>query len=168
MPTFFHRFFFSLSWKSPDPLKEYEIPCLEVESKDCEEDETIQFEETSTTKPMVQDEAGPQSPTVVKSTTHHQDKDMPTSPLISTKRFFAQAFGLNQRIEEIALRIAEVCFQTKSHNGGVISISKVHEVLNHTRPVELADMPLAVQELKTVGFDFRIIQVGHYEMIVSV
>lgn len=125
---------------------------------------TIQLPLPST-KSSVQDQLSLQSPRSVKNTIF---QDMPASPLIATRRFFVSALGLNHKHQDIAVRIAEICFQTRSHNGGIISVSKVHEAINQTSPVKFADIVLAIKELKTVGYDFRIMKAGYCDLIISV
>lgn len=69
---------------------------------------------------------------------------------------------------ELAVKIAEVCFATRSRNGGIIAVSEVHETLSKKKKIHLADIPIAVNKLGKLGGGFRIIKVGKSDMIVSV
>jgi ESCRT-II complex subunit VPS22 len=67
-----------------------------------------------------------------------------------------------------AVKIAEVCFATRSRNGGIIAVTEMQGILSRKKKVHIADIPIAVNKLKTLGGGFRIIKVGKSDMIVSV
>jgi ESCRT-II complex subunit VPS22 len=93
-------------------------------------------------------------------------------PLTSPKSFWAKALGVGMGdfYYELAVKVAEVCFATRSRNGGIIALTEVHESLNKNRKkaYALADIPIAIQKLAKLGGGFRIVKVGKSEMIVSV
>lgn len=66
------------------------------------------------------------------------------------------------------MKIAEVCFATRSRNGGIIALSEMHEILSRKKTVHRGDIPIAVDKLKSLGAGFRVIEVGMTAMIVSV
>lgn len=71
-------------------------------------------------------------------------------------------------IYKSAVKIAEVCFATRSRNGGIIAVTEMQGILSRKKKVHIADIPIAVNKLKTLGGGFRIIKVGKSDMIVSV
>ena len=93
-------------------------------------------------------------------------------PLVSRKSFWAKALGVGMGdfYYELAVKVAEVCFATRTRNGGIIAVTEVHEFLNRKRkkPYSLGDIPIAVKKLGKLGGGFRILKVGSSDMIVSV
>jgi ESCRT-II complex subunit VPS22 len=92
-------------------------------------------------------------------------------PLVSPKSFWAKALGVGMGdfYYELAVKVAEVCFATRTRNGGIIAVTEVHETLNRKKKsYGLADIPIAVKKLGKLGGGFRIIKVGKSDMIVSV
>ena len=96
----------------------------------------------------------------------HQE---PISPLLSTKRFFARALNLDQRIEDIAVKLAKLCFDTRPENDGFLSVAEAHRILNETEtePVEPEDIIYAVERLAELDSDYAIIKLGNSDMIKS-
>ncbi|KAL3928443.1 MAG: hypothetical protein SGBAC_012651 [Bacillariaceae sp.] len=70
----------------------------------------------------------------------------------------------------VPVKIAEICFATRSKNGGIIAVSEIQEILsrNKKKQVHKGDIPIAVNKLKSLGGGFRIIEIGKTSMIVSV
>ena len=98
-------------------------------------------------------------------------------PLVSTKSFWAKTLGVGMGdfYYELAVKVAEICYATRSNNGGILPVKEVHKILNrgsnkkHNKKVyNLGDIPIAVKKLGVLGGGFRIIQVGKSDMIVSV
>lgn len=70
---------------------------------------------------------------------------------------------------ELAVKVAEVCFATRSRNGGIIAVTEVHEILNRKKnSYNQTDIPIAVKKLGKLGGGFRIVAVGKSDVIVSV
>ena len=70
---------------------------------------------------------------------------------------------------ELAVKVAEICFASRSRNGGIIAVTEVHEILNRKKKsYSMADIPIAVKKLGKLGGGFRIMKVGKSDMIVSV
>jgi len=92
-------------------------------------------------------------------------------PLQSQKSFWAKTLGvgIGDFYYELAVKIAEVCFATKTRNGGIIAVTEVLDTLNRKKKAySIGDIPVAVKKLGKLGGGFRIIMVGKSEMIVSV
>lgn len=92
-------------------------------------------------------------------------------PLVSQKGFWAKTLGvgIGDFYYELAVKVAEVCFATRTRNGGIIAVTEVLDTLNRkNRTYNLGDIGIAVKKLATLGGGFRIIEVGKSEMIVSV
>jgi ESCRT-II complex subunit VPS22 len=92
-------------------------------------------------------------------------------PLVSTKSFWAKTLGVGMGdfYYELAVKIAEICFATRSNNGGILSVKEVHRTLNRKKKVyNASDIPIAVKKLGKLGGGFRIVKVGKSDMIVSV
>jgi ESCRT-II complex subunit VPS22 len=92
-------------------------------------------------------------------------------PLVSTKSFWAKTLGVGMGdfYYELAVKIAEICFATRSKNGGILSVQEVHQTLNRKKDIySAADIPIAVKKLGILGGGFRIVKVGKSDMIVSV
>jgi len=115
-------------------------------------------------------------------------------PLVSQKGFWAKTLGvgIGDFYYELSVKVAEVCFATRTENGGIMAVSEVCDTLNTTNNnsntynnygtkkqknkqqlYSQGDITIAVKKLSTLGGGFRIIQVGKtttsvVDMIVSV
>ena len=92
-------------------------------------------------------------------------------PLTSPKSFWAKALGVGMGdfYYELAVKVAEVCFATRSRNGGIIALTEVFDILNRTKKTYgMADIPIAINKLAKLGGGFRMVKVGKSDMIISV
>jgi ESCRT-II complex subunit VPS22 len=105
-------------------------------------------------------------------------------PLQSRKSFWSQAFGglaFGDYYYELAVKVAEVCFATRSSNGGIMAVDEALTILNRNKKTKMkganikqqelysnGDVQIAVQKLHMLGGGFRIVKVGKSDMIVSV
>jgi ESCRT-II complex subunit VPS22 len=95
-------------------------------------------------------------------------------PLVSTKSFWAKTLGvgIGDFYYELSVKVAEVCFATRSRNGGIMAVTEVIDMLNRNskdkKQYNKGDISIAVKKLHTLGGGFRIITVGKSDMIVSV
>mmetsp|Transcript_1443 Transcript_1443/g.3317 ORF Transcript_1443/g.3317 Transcript_1443/m.3317 type:complete len:284 (+) Transcript_1443:71-922(+) len=99
-------------------------------------------------------------------------------PLMSQKGFWAKTLGvgIGDFYYELSVKVAEVCFATRSKNGGIMAVTEVCETLNRVRRggkkkknlYNKGDITIAVKKLSTLGGGFRIVAVGQSDMIVSV
>ena len=99
-------------------------------------------------------------------------------PLVSQKGFWAKTLGvgIGDFYYELSVKVAEVCFATRSKNGGIMAVAEVCETLNKNKRggkkkkdlYNKGDIAIAVKKLSTLGGGFRIVAVGQSDMIVSV
>ena len=104
-------------------------------------------------------------------------------PLMSQKGFWAKTLGvgIGDFYYELSVKVAEVCFATRTKNGGIMAVSEVCDTLNRTHSdnrnhnnktkkdlYNTGDITIAVKKLSTLGGGFRIVVVGQSDMIVSV
>eukprot|EP00934_Nitzschia_sp_Nitz4_P003269 Nitzschia sp. Nitz4//scaffold40_size135432//118066//118791//NITZ4_003267-RA/size135432-processed-gene-0.51-mRNA-1//1//CDS//3329551288//3259//frame0 len=92
-------------------------------------------------------------------------------PLVSQKGFWAKTLGvgIGDFYYELSVKVAEICFATKTRNGGIIAVADVLDRLNKKKATyNLGDISIAVKKLAKLGGGFRIVEVGNSEMIVSV
>mmetsp|Transcript_11994 Transcript_11994/g.33001 ORF Transcript_11994/g.33001 Transcript_11994/m.33001 type:complete len:254 (-) Transcript_11994:235-996(-) len=97
-------------------------------------------------------------------------------PLVSSKSFWAKTLGVGvgDFYYELAVKVAEVCYATRSRNGGIIAVQEVFDVLQKKyksgsgKKCNQADIPIAIAKLSKLGGGFRMVKVGKTEMIVSV
>jgi len=99
-------------------------------------------------------------------------------PLMSQKGFWAKTLGvgIGDFYYELSVKVAEVCFATRSKNGGIMAVTEVCDTLNRVRRgskkkknlYNKGDIAIAVKKLSTLGGGFRIVAVGQSDMIVSV
>mmetsp|Transcript_42944 Transcript_42944/g.103822 ORF Transcript_42944/g.103822 Transcript_42944/m.103822 type:complete len:181 (-) Transcript_42944:224-766(-) len=74
---------------------------------------------------------------------------------------------------ELSVKVAEVCFATRTQNGGIMSVSQALDILNRsssssssssrdskTKKYNEGDIKIAVKKLGQLGGGFRIVQVG--------
>jgi len=104
-------------------------------------------------------------------------------PLVSQKGFWAKTLGvgIGDFYYELSVKVAEVCFATRSRNGGIMAVAEVCETLNRAKSRQgrkkkeknsslysKGDVAIAVKKLGALGGGFRIVRVGPSDMIVSV
>ena len=92
--------------------------------------------------------------------------------------------GIGDFYYELSVKVAEVCFATRTKNGGIMAVSEVCDTLNKSKNKNYNsknsrskkeqqlysqnDITIAVKKLSTLGGGFRTIKVGNSDMIVSV
>ena len=99
-------------------------------------------------------------------------------PLVSQKGFWAKTLGvgIGDFYYELSVKVAEVCFATRTKNGGIMTVTEVCDTLNNSRTrgnnkkdlYGKGDIVIAVKKLSTLGGGFRIVAIGRSDMIVSV
>ena len=106
-------------------------------------------------------------------------------PLVSNspKNFWSKALGvgMNDFYYELAVKIVEICYATKTKNGGIITVKEVYDILNTRNKkankrggsgkskYSINDIPIAIKKLSILGGGFRIVKIGNNsDMIVSV
>ncbi|KAL1880791.1 hypothetical protein VTK73DRAFT_5176 [Phialemonium thermophilum] len=93
----------------------------------------------------------------------------------SSTSIWAQLLGrsVNDFYFELAVRVVEVCGQTRGENGGLIEVAKVREGILKTRmegtpDITEDDILRAVETLKPLGSSYSLIKVGSKPYIRSV
>jgi ESCRT-II complex subunit VPS22 len=62
---------------------------------------------------------------------------------------------------ELSVKVAEVCFATRSQNGGIMPVNQCLQILNsRSAKYNAGDIKIAVKKLGQLGGGFRIVQVG--------
>lgn len=94
-------------------------------------------------------------------------------PLASTKGFWAEILGVGDFYYELGVQIIEICIQTRPENGGLISmpelLTRLRQKQSRSRQeASVDDVRRAVSKLKVLGGGFKLLQVGHSTMVVSV
>ena len=88
---------------------------------------------------------------------------------------------------ELAVKVAEICYATKTKNGGIIAMNEVYDILNNRSTTNIGntnkkgkkgknnkskysinDIPIAIKKLAVLGGGFRVVKIGNSQMIVSV
>ncbi|KAL1305581.1 hypothetical protein AAFC00_007186 [Neodothiora populina] len=90
--------------------------------------------------------------------------------------FWAQMLGgsVNDFYFELAVRVVEVCRETRLENGGMIDVTEVHKRIQQGRgigggiEVSSDDILRAVESLKPLGSGFTVMRIGTKQMIRSV
>ncbi|KAK8257921.1 EAP30/Vps36 family-domain-containing protein [Phyllosticta capitalensis] len=90
--------------------------------------------------------------------------------------FWAQMLGgsVNDFYFELAVRVVEVCRETRAENGGMIALLEVRQRVQKGRGIgggmEVSDDDIlrAVKSLEPLGSGFTIMKLGHKQMIRSV
>lgn len=104
---------------------------------------------------------------------HIMCKNCGVDPLASNKGFWADLLGFGDFYFELGVHIVQICSQTKSRNGGIMSLSElldlIHESGAKSRQMTSAeDVRRAVDKLAILGSGFKLIEVGGKSLIVSV
>jgi ESCRT-II complex subunit VPS22 len=100
-------------------------------------------------------------------------------PLVSRKSFWSKTLGVavGDYYYELSVKVAEICFATRTQNGGLTSVKEVLSILNKNQQRKArgkdnlynqGDVEIAVQKLSKLGGGFRILEIGKKPMIVSV
>jgi ESCRT-II complex subunit VPS22 len=100
-------------------------------------------------------------------------------PLLSKKGFWGQVLGMGDFYYELAVKVAEVCYSSRTRNGGIMSVAEVKSILSSrktkfqlggqkTKQYSQEDIKTAINKLTKLGGGFRTVQVGNSTMIISV
>ncbi|CAN4117798.1 unnamed protein product [Withania somnifera] len=97
---------------------------------------------------------------------HEMCAKVGVDPLASNKGFWAELLG-------IGVQIIEVCLATRPHNGGLISLDDLCELLGQRRKtvretISEDDCLRAISKLKVLGSGFEVITVGKRKLVRSV
>lgn len=105
-------------------------------------------------------------------------------PLSSKKGFWTGLLGMGDYYHELAVQVAEVCYASRSRNGGIMSLAHVQSRLSKRTTrlgrslaisnrdknvlVSSSDIIVAIQKLGKLGGGFRLVEVGQTVMVVSI
>lgn len=100
-------------------------------------------------------------------------------PLLSKKGFWGTVLGMGDFYYELAVKVAEVCYASRTKNGGIISVAEAKSILSSrktkfqlagqkTKSYSQEDIKTAINKLTKLGGGFRTVQVGNSTMIISV
>lgn len=104
---------------------------------------------------------------------HKMCQNIGVDPLASSKGFWAEILGVGDYYYELGVSITSICMQSRSSNGGIISVAEVLEKIRSSgaksrSSVSIEDIQRAVEKLAVLGSGFRILPIGNTLMIVSV
>lgn len=100
-------------------------------------------------------------------------------PLLSKKGFWGQVLGMGDFYYELAVKVAEVCYASRTRNGGIMSVAEVKSILSSrktkfqlgdtkTKSYSQEDIKTSINKLNKLGGGFRTVEVGKSTMIISV
>jgi ESCRT-II complex subunit VPS22 len=94
-------------------------------------------------------------------------------PLASSKGFWSDLLGVGDFYFDLGVKIIEITVQTRSLNGGIMSVDEVMDKLQQNNSllrghIVSDDIMRAVDKIKVLGSGFRIVKIGRNKMIVSV
>lgn len=85
-------------------------------------------------------------------------------PLASSKGFWADILGVGNFYYELGIKVIQVCLQTRSINGGIISLqdllSRIQKLSRGKQVVSGEDVKKAVDKLAVMGSGFKMINAG--------
>eukprot|EP00696_Hemimastix_kukwesjijk_P009686 gnl/Hemi2/22233_TR7399_c0_g2_i1.p1 gnl/Hemi2/22233_TR7399_c0_g2~~gnl/Hemi2/22233_TR7399_c0_g2_i1.p1 ORF type:complete len:251 (-),score=83.10 gnl/Hemi2/22233_TR7399_c0_g2_i1:243-995(-) len=97
-------------------------------------------------------------------------------PLASNKGFWAELLGVGSFYYELSVQITEVCLRTRPHNGGLLDLAALADLLNRPRRSGAAaaalitedDIERAIGKLTRLGAGFKVLSVGKRKVVQSV
>lgn len=94
-------------------------------------------------------------------------------PLASNKGFWSNLLGVGDFYYELGVQIVEVCYNTRSRNGGLIEVGELRTHLEKMRgknsqAISEDDVERAVKTLKTLEGGFAVVTIGRQKMVQSV
>lgn len=104
---------------------------------------------------------------------HEMCAKIGVDPLASNKGFWAELLGIGDFYYELGVQIVEICLATRPHNGGLINLQDLCNVLSKKRknarePLSQDDCLRAISKLKVLGSGFEVITVGRKKLVRSV
>ncbi|CAI0379908.1 unnamed protein product [Linum tenue] len=104
---------------------------------------------------------------------HEMCAKVGVDPLASNKGFWAELLGIGDFYYELGVQIVEICLNTRPHNGGLINLQELCDLLRQRRKgdrgaVTEDDCLRAISKLKVMGSGFEVISVGKKKLVRSV
>ncbi|XP_058067851.1 vacuolar protein sorting-associated protein 22 homolog 1 [Magnolia sinica] len=108
-----------------------------------------------------------------RSQFHEMCAKVGVDPLASNKGFWAELLGIGDFYYELGVQIVDICLATRSHNGGLIDLQELRNLLCQRRKaardsVSEDDCLRAISKLKALGSGFEVISVGKKKLVRSV
>eukprot|EP00300_Choanocystis_sp_HF-7_P015683 c19139_g1_i5.p1 GENE.c19139_g1_i5~~c19139_g1_i5.p1 ORF type:complete len:152 (+),score=43.33 c19139_g1_i5:193-648(+) len=93
---------------------------------------------------------------------HQMCSKIGVDPLASKKGFWGEILGVGSFYFELGVQILDVCLRTRPQNGGLISITELHENLIRQRgglaqPINLDDIERSIKKLAVLGNGLSVI-----------
>ncbi|PON51531.1 ESCRT-2 complex, Snf [Parasponia andersonii] len=104
---------------------------------------------------------------------HEMCTKVGVDPLASNKGFWAELLGIGDFYYELGVQIVQICLATRPHNGGLISLPELCNLIRQKRKsdreaVSEDDCLRAISKLKVLGSGFEVISVGKKKLVRSV
>ncbi|XP_004294366.1 PREDICTED: vacuolar protein sorting-associated protein 22 homolog 1 [Fragaria vesca subsp. vesca] len=108
-----------------------------------------------------------------RSQFHDMCTKVGVDPLASNKGFWAELLGIGDFYYELGVQIVDICLATRPHNGGLINLQELCNLLRQRRKndreaVSEDDCLRAISKLKVLGNGFEVISVGKRKLVRSV
>lgn len=108
-----------------------------------------------------------------RSQFHEMCAKVGVDPLASNKGFWAELLGIGDFYYELGVQIVDICLATRVHNGGLIDLQELCNLLCQRRKsahgaVSEDDCLRAISKLKVLGSGFEVISVGKRKLVRSV
>lgn len=108
-----------------------------------------------------------------RSQFHEMCAKVGVDPLASNKGFWAELLGIGDFYYELGVQIVDICLATRPHNGGLINLQELCNLLRQRRKgareaVSEDDCLRAISKLKALGSGFEVIKVGKEKLVRSV
>ncbi|RVW40307.1 Vacuolar protein sorting-associated protein 22-like 1 [Vitis vinifera] len=108
-----------------------------------------------------------------RSQFHEMCAKVGVDPLASNKGFWAELLGIGDFYYELGVQIVDICLATRVHNGGLIDLQELCNLLCQRRKsahgaVSEDDCLRAISKLKVLGSGFEVISIGKRKLVRSV
>ncbi|GKU89180.1 hypothetical protein SLEP1_g3351 [Rubroshorea leprosula] len=108
-----------------------------------------------------------------RSQFHEMCAKVGVDPLASNKGLWAELLGIGDFYYELGVQIVEICLATRPHNGGLINLQELCNLLRQKRKhdreaVSEDDCLRAISKLKVMGSGFEVITAGKKKLVRSV
>ena len=104
---------------------------------------------------------------------HRMCKSVGVDPLASSKGFWSDILGYGDFYFELGVVIVQICLQTRSENGGLMSILDLVDALrirSHSQGKQVVsedDVMSSIEKLSVLGGGFRVMSIGGRQFVTS-
>jgi ESCRT-II complex subunit VPS22 len=106
---------------------------------------------------------------------HKMCNSVGVDPLASSKGFWSDILGYGDFYFELGIVIIQICLQTRSSNGGLLSLIELMDKLkirsqnqSHKHLTTTDDVLRSIEKLSALGGGFRIININNKQFILSI